>query len=519
MNPLHNVISITPDDVRQDAEGHSHLHSVNAKIAAQEASFTSTIDPHVMPFNVEAEQALLGAILLNNYTYENVSDFLLPDHFSQRVHGLIFKCIGLCLDQGRLANPVTIKDMLSLDPDFQALGGYHYLIELTDINYQTLLVADYGRLIHDLHLRRQLIAIGQDTMLDARIIDGEKQALSLIEDTERRLYQLTSSGTISSGAMSFNDALAQAIISAEAAYKRDSHVVGVTTGLIDIDKYLGGLHPSDLLILAGRPSMGKTALATNIAFNAARIFHDKKSEGAPVLFFSLEMSAEQLANRILSTESSISSDSIRKGSIRAEDFPKLVDVGRRLSEVPLFIDDTPALSIGAIRNRARRMQRQHGIGLIVIDYLQLLTGSGGRHNGDVNRVQEISEITRGLKALAKELNVPVLALSQLSRAVEQREDKRPQLSDLRESGSIEQDADVVMFVYREEYYLARQEPTAGSDKHREWLAELDNKQCANMAEVIISKQRHGPVGIVKLFFDSKLTKFGNLSPNDSHRTT
>lgn len=464
-----------------------------------------------VPYNIEAEQALLGALILNNGTFEHIADFLRANHFSQKVHGVIFSAIAHSLERGRVADPITLKDVLNSDAEFLELGGYQYLVDLSDSVYSLVSVADYGRLIYDMYLRRQLIAIGHETIVDARVLDGDRVATNVIEDAERRLYNLATVGNSGQGAVSFGHALAQAITTAEVAFKRDSHVVGVTTGFSDMDLTLGGLHPSDLLILAGRPSMGKTALATNIAFNAAKGYIENNKDGAPVLFFSLEMSAEQLANRILSSESGVSSDKIRRGAIRADDFPKLVDVSRRLGEVPLFIDDTPALTVTAVRNRARRLQRQHGIGMIVIDYLQLLTGSS-KSGSDGNRVQEISEITRSLKALAKELNVPVLALSQLSRAVEQRDDKRPQLSDLRESGSIEQDSDVVMFVYREEYYEGRKEPTPGTDKHIEWQANMSKVH--NKAEVIIAKQRHGPIGTVRLFFDGSVTKFGNLAKED-----
>jgi replicative DNA helicase len=460
------------------------------------------------PTNLQAEQALLGALLLNNGSFEHVSEFLRAEHFSERLHGLIYGAIAHYLDKGRVADPITLHDYLSRDSLFIELGGGQYLVDLTDAVISLVSVTDYGRLIYDLYLRRQLIALGHETVLDAKSPDGERLANAVIEDTERKLYNLATIGQNNQGSVLFGQALTLAIQTAESAYKRDSHVVGVTSGFLDIDKWLGGLHPSDLLILAGRPSMGKTALATNIAFNAAKAFNDNNNDGSPVLFFSLEMSSEQLANRILSSESGISSDKIRRGAIRAEDFPNMVDVSRRISTIPLLIDDTPALTVSAVRNRARRLKRQHNIGLIVIDYLQLLTGQG-KGGGNDNRVQEISEITRSLKALAKELNVPVVALSQLSRAVEQRDDKRPQLSDLRESGSIEQDADVVMFVYREEYYEGRREPQEGTDKHREWQQRMAGVH--NKAEVIIAKQRHGPIGTIRLFFDGSLTKFGNLT--------
>ncbi|MBX9805170.1 MAG: replicative DNA helicase, partial [Alphaproteobacteria bacterium] len=360
-----------------------------------------------------------------------------------------------------------------------------------------------------LFLRRQLMGIGEGMVLTARTHELEVSATQQIEEAEKKLFDLATTGNVSGGFQSFREALTTSIEMAEVAYRRDSHIVGVTTGLTDLDKWLGGLHPSDLLIIAGRPSMGKTILATNIAFNAAVASMENNKSGASVAFFSLEMSAEQLATRILASESGVSSDKIRRGEIRAEDFPMFVEVSRRLSTIPLFIDDTPALTVSALRTRARRLKRQEGLGLIVIDYLQLMEGGGSKRSSE-NRVQEISDITRALKALAKELDVPVIALSQLSRAVEQREDKRPQLSDLRESGSIEQDADVVMFIFREEYYEVRRQPPEGTDKHAEWQARMN--QIANQAEVIIAKQRHGPVGTVRLYFEGQLTRFGNLMP-------
>ncbi|RZI47106.1 replicative DNA helicase [Candidatus Finniella inopinata] len=456
--------------------------------------------------NVEAEQALLGALLLNNNSLEHVSDFLRPDHFSHAVHGQIYESIQRLIDRGQIADPITLKDIFHQNEHLATVGGASYLIDLANSVVSIISAADYGRLIYDLYLRRQLINLSHETVQEVRNFDMEATAVQHIESAEKKLYDLATTGQAGGNAISFREALTQAIETAEIAYKRDSHIVGVTTGFIDLDKWLGGLHPSDLLILAGRPSMGKTALATNIAFNAALCFAQNNQDGTPVAFFSLEMSAEQLATRILSSESKVSSDKIRRGEIRSEDFPKFVEISRSIHNTPLFIDDTAGLSIMALRNRARRLKRQHNIGLIVIDYLQLLESSNKR-SGD-NRVQEISEITRSLKGIAKELNVPVLALSQLSRAVEQRDDKRPQLSDLRESGSIEQDADVVMFVYREEYYESRKQPPEGTEKHLEWQKRMDGVY--NKAEVIIAKQRHGPIGTVKLFFDGKLTRFGNL---------
>lgn len=460
------------------------------------------------PYNLEAEQSLLGALLLNNSSLEAVGDFLRPSHFADAIHGQIFEAIVCLIDRGQVADPITLKDYFHKNEALQPVGGARYLMDLAQNVVSIISVKDYGRLIYDLYLRRQLMGIGQDMVIQARTHDLDLTATQQIEEAEKKLFDLATTGSASGGFQNFRDALTEAIEMAQVAFKRDSHVVGVTSGLADLDKYLGGLHPSDLLILAGRPSMGKTALATNMAFNAAVAYLEKNKSGAPVGFFSLEMSAEQLATRILASESGVPSDKIRRGEIQQDNFTTFVEVSRRLQTIPLFIDDTPALSVPALRTRARRLKRQEGLGLIVIDYLQLLEAGGAKRSD--NRVQEISDITRSLKALAKELDVPVIALSQLSRAVEQREDKRPQLADLRESGSIEQDADVVMFVYREEYYEVRRQPPEGTDKHAEWQARM--AQIANQAEVIIAKQRHGPVGTVRLFFDGNLTKFGNLMP-------
>ncbi len=457
--------------------------------------------------NLEAEQSLLGALMLNNQAFEAVNEFLRPEHFSHPLHKAIYEVIARLVDRSQVADPITLKPLLEGDQLMQEAGGVGYLVDLAAGVSSTVSVRDYGRMIHEFYLRRSLSSIGDTIMRDAHDVKSENTAMEKIENAEKYLYDLASRGDTTRGAVSFKTALTEAVKMAEIAYRRESAIVGVTTGLMDIDKWLGGLHPSDLLIVAGRPSMGKTVLGTNIAFNAAKAFLENPKEGANVAFFSLEMSAEQLATRILSTQSKISSDRIRRGEIKADEFPNLVTASRLIENLGLFIDDTPALTVTALRNRARRLQRQHGIGLIVVDYLQLLEGSGKSRGGD-NRVQEISDISRGLKALAKELNVPVIALSQLSRAVEQREDKRPQLADLRESGSIEQDADVVMFIYRDEYYEARKEPPIGTDKHLEWQQRMSKVQ--NQAEIIIAKQRHGPVGTVKLFFDGRYTKFGNL---------
>jgi len=471
-------------------------------------SSSSTPNEETPPYNLEAEQSLLGALLLNNSSLESIGDYLRHFHFADAIHGQIFEAIVRFIDRGQVADPITLKDYFNKNESLQPVGGARYLVDLAQSVVSVVSVGDYGRLIYDLFLRRQLMGIGQDMVLNARTHDLDLSARQQIEEAEKKLFDLATTGVVSGGFQSFRQALTTSIEMAEVAYRRDSHVVGVTSGLIELDKYLGGLHPSDLLIIAGRPSMGKTALATNIAFNAASAYlHDNKG-GAPVGFFSLEMSAEQLATRILASETGVSSDKIRRGEIRSEDFTTFVEVSRALSTIPLFIDDTPALSVSTLRTRARRLKRQEGLGLIVIDYLQLLEGGSKQRRND-NRVQEISDITRALKALAKELNVPVIALSQLSRSVEQREDKRPQLADLRESGSIEQDADVVMFVFREEYYEIRKEPSPDSEKRLEWEGRI--QQIRNQAEIIIAKQRHGPVGNIRLFFDGHLTRFGDLA--------
>ncbi len=458
------------------------------------------------PCNYGAEKALLGALLHNNNTFETVSETLVPEHFADAVHGRIFAAIKRLIEKGHIADPITLKDYFDQDEALEDVGGAGYLIQLADSVVSIINVRSYALTIRDLYYRRQLISFGEDVVNDAHAQDLENDAVMQLEIAEQRLFDLSTVGSLDKGFMPFGHALTQAIDRAEVAYRRDSHIVGVTTGFRDLDTMLGGLHPSDLLVIAGRPSMGKTAFATNIAFNAARSAMNS-SEGAHVAFFSLEMSSEQLATRLLAQEAAVSSDRIRRGAIEESDFPKFIEISRELSELPLYIDDTPALSISAVRTRARRLMRQKGLGLIVIDYLQLLQASTGTR--PENRVQEVSEITRGLKALAKELNVPVLALSQLSRAVEQREDKRPQLSDLRESGTIEQDADVVMFIYREEYYEARKQPEPGTDKYIEWSARMD--KIRYITEIIIGKQRHGPIGKVQLLFDNALTKYVDLA--------
>jgi replicative DNA helicase len=500
-----------------------------------ETSLTSRVTPlrepnpellRIPPYNTEAEQALLGAILINNAAYLRVSEFLQPEHFGNAVHGRIFAAVGKLLARGQIANPVTLKNLFDQDGALTEIGGAQYLARLAAEAVTIINAEDYGRAVHDLYLRRELITVGEDVVNDAFRQDLDDPARDQIERAEKKLFDLATTGESEGGFHTFGTALTNAILNAEAAFKRNGKTVGVATGFVDIDRKLGGLHPSDLIVLAGRPSMGKTALATNIAFHAARNYkpsqaperHKAAEDGAVVGFFSLEMSAEQLATRILAEESGISSDRIRRGDIGHEDFDRFVLASQRLAAVKLFIDDTPALSVAALRTRARRLMRQQGLGLIVVDYLQLLRPSN-QARAQENRVQEISEITRGLKALAKELDVPVLALSQLSRAVEQREDKRPILADLRESGSIEQDADVVMFIFREEYYLAR-EPTRRpdeaenkySERYQDWRERLEKVH--GLGEIIVAKQRHGPIGTVKLHFDAQTTKFDNYTAAD-----
>jgi replicative DNA helicase len=486
-------------------------------------------DPELIrtpPYNPEAEQTLLGALLINNGTYLRVSEFLQPEHFGNAMHGRIFAAIGKLIERGQIANPVTLKNLFDQDGALTDIGGAQYLGRLAEAAAAIVNATDYGRIIHDLHLRRQLITLGEDIVNDAFRQNLDDPAIEQVERAEKTLFDLATTGQAEGGFRAFGTALTNAILNAEAAFKRSGKTVGIATGFVDLDRKLGGLHQSDLVVLAGRPSMGKTSLATNVAFFAAKNYKPPSApeirniaeDGAIVAFFSLEMSAEQLATRILAEESGVSSDRIRRGDVSHEDFDRFVQASQRLAAVKLFIDDTPALTVSAVRTRARRLMRQQGLGLIIIDHLQLLRPSN-QVRAQENRVQEISEITRGLKALAKELNVPVLALSQLSRAVEQREDKRPILADLRESGSIEQDADVVMFIFREEYYLSR-EPSRRpdeseskfSERYQEWRERLEKVH--GLTEIIVAKQRHGPIGTVKLHFDAETTKFDNYMASD-----
>jgi replicative DNA helicase len=474
------------------------------------------------PFNAEVEQALLGAILRNNRAYEAAADLLRPMHFYVPEHQRLYEHIKKLIDKGQVASPATLSHIAQGDEILREAGGTAYLYELATNVVTVLNASDYAKTIHDLHLKRELIGLGEDIVNDAYDNqDMDFTADKQIEKTEQRLYDLATTGEVDRTVKSIDFAAKAALMMAEQAFSRDSHIVGVTTGLRDIDDRLGGLHKSDLLILAGRPAMGKTALATNIAYNAASAYKKivtddgrEIEEGGVVLFFSLEMSAEQLAGRLISTCAGVPSDKIRRGDIQQEEFERVVVASQELGRLPLYIDDTPALSITGLRQRARRVKRQYGLHLVVVDYLQLLQGPPEKRMD--NRVQEVSEITRGLKTLAKDLEIPVLALSQLSRQVENREDKRPQLSDLRESGSIEQDADVVSFVYRPEYYLEKetpeQRPNEAPDKFEE--RRLRHEQLLvekrNVAEFIIAKQRHGPVGTVELFFNGELTLFDDL---------
>jgi replicative DNA helicase len=468
------------------------------------------------PVNYDAEQALLGAILANNLVFDRVNEFLRPEHFADPLHGRIYEAIGKLIQRGQIANPVTLKNLFDQDGALTEIGGAQYLVELAQSVVTVINAEDYGRAVHDLYLRRQLIDLGEQTVNNAYVFDVEDTALGQIEQAELKLFNLAESGQTEGGPRGFSQVLANALDMAEAAFKRDSHITGVTTGLTDLDRKLGGLQKSDLVILAGRPSMGKTALATNIGFNAAEAGVDPDTtERHRVAFFSLEMSAEQLATRIMAEKSGVSSDRIRRGEVKQEDFQRIVEAAQAMNSVQFFIDDTPAITIPMLRTRARRLKRQHGLDMIIIDYLQLMRGSNSK--GAENRVQEISEITRGLKAIAKELQVPVLALSQLSRAVELRDDKRPQLADLRESGSIEQDADVVMFVYREQYYHERAEPKQradeADDKFHDRMERWKRRgeEVYNKADVMIAKQRHGPIGTVTLQFEGIVTKFSDLA--------
>ncbi|MEL0246608.1 MAG: replicative DNA helicase [Alphaproteobacteria bacterium] len=461
------------------------------------------------PMNIGAEQALLGAIISNNLALEKVENFLEPEHFSSKINGLIFKTLKKLISNDQIADLNTLKVFLENDPDFISNGGISYLLKISENSISIINSKQYGELIYDLFIRRKLIDVGTDLINDSYDDYEDQNSNIIIEKTESDLYNLTNDGDSQKGPKQFDDILSLTIDYAEKAYKKSDEVVGLKTGLNDFDKKIGGLHKSDLIIIAGRPSMGKTAFATNIASNICnKKINNKKTN---VLFFSLEMSSEQLATRVLSEISQISSEGIRTGNLSKTDFEKIIKASEKLNELSLFIDDSPALTISSIRTRSRRLKRKHGLDLIIIDYLQLISGESKNLND--NRVKEISDITRGLKAIAKELNIPVVALSQLSRKVEEREEKRPQLADLRESGSIEQDADLVVFLYREEYYLARTEPPEGTEKHVMWTSKMEKVH--NIAEAIVAKHRHGPISRVKLHFNSTNTKFSDLADTSS----
>jgi len=452
------------------------------------------------PQNLEAEQTVLGSILISNEIYDEITD-INEDSFFNPINKKIYKIIHDLMQKGLLANPITLKNFFSNEDELNEIGGSEYLVKLTKFSTSKLQIKYYANLLHDLKIRRNLIDISREVLDESLNKNSEINAEEIIENAEKKLFDIAERGKFNKSYIEFREALTQTIEMASLAYKNDEGIVGVPSGLRDLDDRLGGLHKQDLIIIAGRPSMGKTALATNIAFNAAKtlLSRDKKSS---IIFFSLEMSSEQLSTRILSEQSRIKSNDIRRGKINQDDFEKFIETSKSLENLPLFIDDTPAITISTLSNRARRIKRLHGLDLIIVDYIQLMRSGNYKNEG---RVQEVAEITQGLKALAKELDVPVVALSQLSRAVEQRDDKKPQLSDLRESGSIEQDADVVMFVYREEYYLEKLEPRLGTAEHVEWQEKMNLVH--NLAELIIGKQRHGPTGVIRLEFESAFTKF------------
>ncbi|WP_210483168.1 replicative DNA helicase [Microvirga antarctica] len=489
------------------------MASANALIARIDAAVP---EYRASPSNIDAEQALLGAILVNNDAYYRVSDFLEAGHFFEDLHRRIYEVGTSLIKAGKVATPITMKTFLG-DQDLGGVTVSQYLARLAAEATTVINAEDYGRTVYDLAIRRNLIGIGEDLVNVAYDAPVETSPRDQIEEAERRLYELAETGRYDGGFQRFSEALTHAIDMAAAAYKREGKLSGVSTGLVDMDRTLGGLQASDLVILAGRPAMGKTSLVTNIAFNIAKVYEAEKQpdgtmktiNGGIVGFFSLEMSAEQLATRIIAEQSGVPSYKIRRGDMREDDFYKITEAAREMQSIPFYIDQTGGISIAQLAARARRLKRQRGLDVLIVDYLQLLSGSAKKGE---NRVQELTEITTGLKALAKELAVPVIALSQLSRQVESRDDKRPQLSDLRESGSIEQDADVVMFVYREEYYLKNKEPKPGTEEYFKWQAEMD--QVHGKAEVIIGKQRHGPTGTIQLAFQADITRFTNLAEED-----
>ena len=474
---------------------------------------TDAGETEVVPHNIEAEQQLLGAILTNNDVFDRVAGVINETHFYDPVHARIYEIASARIAKNALASPVTLKAFLEEDPGLKELGGPQYLVRLAGAAISSFAARDYAQMIYDLAIRRKLMDLGRDIAEKAARVEVQSEPREQIVDAEQALYKLAEAGQVNQGFQSFLSAVTDAVNMANAAYQREGGMSGVSTGLTDMDKKLGGLHKSDLLILAGRPSMGKTSLATNIAFNVAKAYKrgmrpdgtEGAVDGGVVGFYSLEMSAEQLAARILSEASEVPSEQIRRGDMTEAEFRRFVEAAKALEACPLYIDDTPALPIAQLAARARRLKRTHGLDVLMVDYLQLVRGTGKSEN----RVNEISEITMGLKAIAKELDIPVIALSQLSRQVENREDKRPQLSDLRESGSIEQDADVVMFVFREEYYKEREKPGDHDlEAMAKWQEEMERLH--GRAEVVIGKQRHGPIGTVDLSFEGRFTRFGNL---------
>ena len=457
-----------------------------------------------LPNNIEAEQSVIGSILVSNEIFDEINMIITSKNFYDPMHQKIFSAIEKLIYSGMLANPITLKNYFEKEKD--EIDVPDYLIKITKFSTSSRQTTEYSKLIYDLFVKRELIKISENIIDTAKLNDLDNDGQSIIENFEKSLFDLAERGSFNSSLVKFDEAMKMTIEMASNAYKNDEGIVGVPTGLTDLDDRLGGLHKSDLLIIAGRPSMGKTALATNIAFNAAKKI-EEDGRKSTIAFFSLEMSSEQLSTRILAEQSRIKSNDIRRGRISEDQFDKFIETSKNISELPLYIDETPAISIAALSNRARRIKRLYGLDMVVVDYIQLMRAS----NFKDGRVQEISEITQGLKALAKELSVPVLALSQLSRAVEQRDDKKPQLSDLRESGSIEQDADVVMFVYREAYYLERKEPQPATVDHAEWQSKMND--IANRAEIIIGKQRHGPTGNVFLEFEAMFTRFKDIPNN------
>ena len=474
----------------------------------EEIKHKQNLETNKQPSNIEAEQALIGSILVNNDILDEVSVIVGSTMFYDPAHIKIYEVIENLNNKGMIANPITLKNYFEKDNMLQEVGGTEYLVKLTRFSSSAKQAIDYAKIIHEMYLRRELILISDKLSSDSTNANDQNQnAENIIESTEKSLFDLAERGTFSQSFLKFNKALDQTIEMATLAMQNDQGLVGVPTGLTELDQKLGGLHKSDLIILAGRPSMGKTALATNIAFNAAQNINNRE-EKTSVAFFSLEMSSEQLSTRILSEQAKIKSDDIRRGKVTEEEINRYIETSRNIYNLPLYIDETPAITIATLSNRSRRIKRLFGLSLVVVDYIQLMRSSTSKNEG---RVQEISEITQGLKALAKELSVPVLALSQLSRAVEQRDDKLPQLSDLRESGSIEQDADVVMFVYRESYYLERKQPKLGSIEHAEWQSKMNDVN--GLADIILGKQRHGPTGTIKVEFEGIYTKFKDLTKN------